>query len=135
MRATIRVVAVPMLCLILANFVVAAPDVTGKIFLATLDPYDAYSFNFRKGNWYLSELMKGETQRTTARPSPRVMRQHIVKQPVGRPPINADRNRWSPMARAVCAAGKNYQFVRDEKDRDLLRELLNREDEDEDFDF
>ena len=39
-------------------------------------------------------------------------------------PINASRARWSPLARVAWAAGSVYQFVRDEKDRDLLRDLL-----------
>jgi len=57
-----------------------------------------------------------------------------VSQPARRLPINADRNRWSPLPRAAYAVGKIYQFVRDEQDRDLLRNLLIRAREDEDYD-
>jgi hypothetical protein len=50
--------------------------------------------------------------------------QQRIVQPVRRHPINADRYRWHPLARAVWFAGSLYQFVRDEQDRDLLRYLL-----------
>lgn len=105
-----------------------------------------YGFNFKRGNWTLTELRKSTPspaarsgtrvvrQRPAARPSPRAVRQRIVQQPMRRLPINADRNRWSPLARAAYAAGKVYQFVRDERDRDLLRNLLIRAREDEDWD-
>jgi len=63
-----------------------------------------------------------------------MVQQQIVQRPVRRLPINADRNRWSPLARVAYGAGKIYQFVRDEQDRDLLRHLLIRAREDEDFD-
>ena len=93
-----------------------------------------YAFNFKRGHWMLTEVKKGKTRRPAPRPSPRVVRQQIVRQPVRRAPINADRVRWSPLARGVYAAAKIYQFVRDEKDRELLRELLIRAREDEDWD-
>ena len=48
-----------------------------------------YAFNFKRGNWSLTELTKGATQRTASRPSSRVVRQRIVRQPVRRLPINA----------------------------------------------
>ncbi len=100
----------------------------------TIPKAGIYGFNFKRGNWSLTELKKGTTQRATKRPSSRVVRRRIVSQPVRRLPINADRNRWSPLARAAYAAGKVYQFVRDEQDRDLLRHLLVRAREDKDWD-
>ena len=100
----------------------------------TIAKAGTYAFNFQRGNWSLAELQQGTTARTLARPSPRVIQQRIVRQPVRRLPINVDRNRWSPLARAVCAAGSIYQIVRDEQDRDLLRHLLIRAREDEDWD-
>lgn len=93
-----------------------------------------YGLNFRHGSWRLNQLKQGTTTRYARRPSPRVVRQKIISQPVRRLPINVDRNRWSPLARAAYAAGKIYQFVRDEEDRELLRELLIRAREDEDWD-
>ncbi len=93
-----------------------------------------YGLNFQRGRWSLKELKKGVTRRPVTRPSSRVVRERIVTQPVRRLPINADRMRWSPLARAAYAAGKVYQFVRDEQDRDLLRHLLIRAREDEDWD-
>lgn len=93
-----------------------------------------YGFNFKRGRWSMVELKKGTTVRKTTRPSPKVMRKRVVAQPVRRLPINADRNRWTPLARAAYAASKIYQFVRDEHDRDLLRNLLIRAREDEDYD-
>jgi len=85
-----------------------------------------YGFNFKRGNWTLTELKKGKTTRA-AKPTPRtVVKQRIVRQPVRRLPINADRARWSPLARVAWFAGSIYQFVRDEEDCDLLRELLIR---------
>lgn len=100
----------------------------------TINKPGVYGFNFRRGNWLLTELNRGTTARPASRPSPRSVRRQIVKQPVRRLPINVDRNRWSPLARAVFAAGTIYQFVRDEQDRDLLRELLIRAREDDDWD-
>lgn len=99
----------------------------------TITKAGTYAFNFRNGNWALTELKKGSTQGTSVRPSPRIIQRRIVRQPVRRLPINADRNRWSPLARCVYAAGSIYQFVRDEQDRDLLRHLLIRAREDEDW--
>jgi hypothetical protein len=93
-----------------------------------------YGFNFQRGTWSLTELKKGTTPQPATRPSSRVVRKQIVLQPVRRLPINADRNRWSPLARAAYAAGTIYQFVRDEQDRDLLRHLLIRAREDENWD-
>jgi hypothetical protein len=110
-----------------------------------------YGFNFKNGNWMLNELKKPAARPATqpaavkpsttvarrypaSQPTSRVIRQRIVTQPVRRLPINADPNRWSPLARAAYAAGKIYQFVRDEQDRDLLRHLLIRAREDEDWD-
>ena len=86
----------------------------------TITKAGIYGFNFKKGNWSLTELKKGTTRRPSTRPSSRTVRKRIVRQPARRLPINADRNRWSPLARAAYAAGKVYQFVRDEHDRDLL---------------
>jgi hypothetical protein len=113
----------------------------------TINKAGIYGFNFKRGSWSLTELKKGTTRRpatrtssnvvrrrSTTRPSSRVVRQRIVRQPQRRLPINADRNRWSPLARAAYSAGKIYQFVRDEQDRDLLRNLLIRAREDEDYD-
>ena len=91
-----------------------------------------YGFNFKRGRWVLTELKKGTTRRTTKRPSSRIVRKRMV-QPRRRLPINADRNRWSPLAQAVYAAGMIYQFVRDEQDRDMLRHLLIRAREDDDW--
>ena len=54
-----------------------------------------YGFNFKKGNWSLTELKKGTTRRPSTRPSSRTVRRRIVRQPARRLPINADRNRWS----------------------------------------
>ena len=102
-----------------------------------------YGFNFQRGVWTLTELKRNTTRPGTLpvrrpvvqrRPSRTVMQQRIVRQPVRRLPINADRNRWSPLARVAYGAGKVYQFVRDEQDRDLLRHLLIRAREDEDLD-
>lgn len=95
-----------------------------------------YAFNFKRGNWSLTELKTSGTPTVAARSSvsPKVVRQKVIAKPVRRLPINADRNRWSPLARAVYGAGKIYQFVRDERDRDLLREMLIRAREDEDYD-
>jgi hypothetical protein len=85
-----------------------------------------YGFNFKRGNWTLTQLKKGKTTRP-AKPTPStVVKQRIVRQPVRRLPINADRARWSPLARVAWFAASIYQFVRDEEDRDLLRELLIR---------
>lgn len=84
-----------------------------------------YGFNFKNGYWTLTSLKKGKTTRAP-QPSKTLLRQRVVKQPVRRLPINADRRRWSPLARAAWVAGSIYQFVRDEQDRDLLRELLIR---------
>ena len=100
----------------------------------TIAKAGVYGFNFKRGYWSLTELKKGATRRAAPRPSSRIVRQRVVRQPVRRLPINADRNRWSPLARAAYAAGKIYQFVRDEQDRDLLRHLLIRAREDEDWD-
>ena len=47
-----------------------------------------------------------------------------MRTPVRRGPINADRSRWHPLARAAWFAGSVYQFVRDEQDRDIVRRLL-----------
>ena len=63
-----------------------------------------------------------------------MVRQQIISRPVRRLPVNADPNRWSPLARAAYAATTIYQFVRDEQDRDLLRHLLIRAREDENWD-
>ena len=119
-----------------------------------------YAFNFKRGTWTLTELKKSTRSLRTVqpgaastrqprivqsnktivradqrgRPSSRSVRRRIVRQPVRRLPINADRNRWTPLARATYAAGKIYQFVRDEQDRDLLRHLLIRAREDENWD-
>ncbi|MHC4179499.1 MAG: hypothetical protein ACYSWU_18460, partial [Planctomycetota bacterium] len=98
-----------------------------------------YGFNFRRGHWSLAELKKGKTARApkpggrtvvrqpgrtiVKQPTRTIVQQRIVK-PVRRYPINADRYRWHPLARAVWFAGSIYQFVRDEEDRDLLRHLL-----------
>ena len=100
----------------------------------TIAKAGVYGFNFKRGNWSLTELKKGTTPRPSTRPSSKTVRRRIVSQPARRLPINADRNRWSPLARAVYAAGKIYQFVRDKQDRDLLRNLLIRAREDEDYD-
>ena len=123
----------------------------------TITKAGIYGFNFKRGHWSLTELKKPASRQRTVvsptpkivmrpsnttivrqpsvnRPSSRVIRQRIVAQPARRFPINADRNRWSPLARAAYAAGKIYQFVRDEEDRDLLRHLLIRAREDEDWD-
>ncbi len=100
----------------------------------TIGKAGIYGLNFKSGTWSLMELKKGTSARPTTRPSSKTVRQRIVRQPVRRLPINADRNRWSPLARAAYAAGKIYQFVRDEQDRDLLRHLLIRAREDEDYD-
>ena len=100
----------------------------------TITKAGIYGFNFKRGNWSLTELKKGTTRRLSTRPSSRTVRKRIVRQPTRRLPINADRNRWSPLARAAYDAGKIYQFVRDEQDRELLRNLLIRAREDEDYD-
>ena len=92
-----------------------------------------YGFNYKQGGWTLTELEKGTTKRPPP-PSKTVVKQRIVQQPVRRLPLNADRNRWSPLARIAYGAGRIYQFVRDEQDRDLLRELLIRAREDDDLD-
>ena len=94
-----------------------------------------YGFNFKRGSWTMTELKKGKTARP-AQPRPRTTaQQRIVRQPVRRLPINADRARWSPLARVAWFAGSIYQFVRDEQDRDLLRELLIRGREEDLRDF
>ena len=55
-----------------------------------------YGFNFKLGNWTLTELKKGTTLRS-AQPTPRtVVQRRVVPRPVRRLPINADRRRWSP---------------------------------------
>ena len=84
-----------------------------------------YGFNFKNGTWTLTQLKRGKTTRPP-QPSRTVLQQRVVRQPVRRLPINADRRRWSPLARAAWVATSIYQFVRDEQDRDLLRELLIR---------
>ena len=113
----------------------------------TIPSAGIYGFNFKKGHWKLVPLKPGKTTcpagtaaRPTTQPQPgqtvvknqTVVRQSAVQPAVGRRagrlpmrrPINADRYRWSPLARVAWAAGSIYQFVRDEKDRDLLRDLL-----------
>ncbi|WP_419194249.1 hypothetical protein, partial [Novipirellula herctigrandis] len=104
----------------------------------TITKPGTYGLNFKRGNWELTELKKRTTSakpvvRSAARPSSRIVRRHIIDRPVRRLPLNADRNRWSPLARAAYAAGTIYQFVRDEQDRELLRHLLIRAREDEDW--
>jgi hypothetical protein len=84
-----------------------------------------FGFNFKRGNWSVSELKRGKTA-ARPRPSAQVLRQRVVQRPVRRAPINADRVRWSPLARVAWAAASVYQFVRDEQDRDLLREMIIR---------
>ncbi|MGY8771148.1 MAG: hypothetical protein ACKVH8_22270 [Pirellulales bacterium] len=93
-----------------------------------------YGLNFKKGHWSITELKKGTTTRSTTPPTRTVIQQRVVQQPVRRLPNNADRNRWSPLARVAYAGGRIYQFVRDEQDRDLLRHLLIRAREDDDLD-
>ncbi|WDI42100.1 hypothetical protein [Bremerella sp. P1] len=100
----------------------------------TITKAGKYAFNFKRGSWSLTELKKSTTPTISSPSSPKVVRQQIIQRPARRLPINADRNRWSPLARAVYGAGRIYQFVRDERDRDLLRELLIRAREDEDWD-
>ena len=82
-----------------------------------------YGFNFKTGSWILTELKKGTTKRAPA-PSRAVLRRRVVRQPVRRAPINADRARWSPLASVLWFGCCIYEFVRDEEDRDLLRQLL-----------
>ena len=82
----------------------------------TITKAGIYGFNFKTGSWSLTELKKGTTRQPSTRPSSKTVRRRIVSQPARRVPINADRNRWSPLARAAYAAGKIYQFVRDEQD-------------------
>ena len=90
-----------------------------------------YGFNFKRGYWSLAELKTRKTApavrpggRTVVRKPARTITQQRIARPVRRHPINADRSRWHPLARAVWFAGSLYQFVRDEQDRDLLRHLL-----------
>ena len=97
----------------------------------TIPAAGVYGFNFQRGYWLLAELKKGTTARAASlagqtavrQPSRTIVQQRIV-QPVRRYPINADRYRWHPLARAAWFAASLYQFVRDEQDRDLLRHLL-----------
>ena len=85
-----------------------------------------YGFNFKRGSWTLTQLKKGKTARPS-KPVPKAtLQRRLVRQPARRLPMNADRQRWSPLARVAWFAGSIYQFVRDEHDRDLLREVLIR---------
>ena len=81
----------------------------------TIAKAGTYAFNFKHGNWSLTELRKSTTTtvgtrpgpRVITRPSPKIIRQQVITRPVRRLPINVDRNRWSPLARAVYAAGQH----------------------------
>ena len=105
----------------------------------TIPAAGVYGFNFQRGSWTLAALKKGTTARapqpggrpvvrqpgrTVVRQPSRTIVQQRIARPVRRYPINADRSRWHPLARAAWFAGSIYQFVRDEEDRDLLRHLL-----------
>jgi hypothetical protein len=88
-----------------------------------------YGFNFKQGKWTLTELKKGQTTRKVQPISRQAVSQRVAsvargRATRGRSPINASQARWSPLARAAWVAGSIYQFVRDEKDRDLMRRLL-----------
>ena len=88
-----------------------------------------YGFNFKNGKWTLTELKKGNTTRKAEPISRQAVRQRVAsvargRATRGRSPINASRDRWSPLARAAWVAGSIYQFVRDEQDRDLMRRLM-----------
>lgn len=89
-----------------------------------------YGLNFKNGKWMVAQLKKGKTNRA-ANPPANVLRKRIVQPNQVRrartgTTINADRSRWSPLARVAWAAGSIYQFVRDEQDRELLRDLIIR---------
>lgn len=120
---------------------------------ATISKAGIYGFNFKQGNWVLvavnpkpkapvagtaptsppiqrtpSAATQPGAQRTNAAPRPanNVLRQRVIQQPPMRYGINADRGRWSPLARVAWAAGSIYSFVRDEQDRDLIRDAIIR---------
>jgi hypothetical protein len=87
-----------------------------------------YGMNFKKGVWTVAELKRGKS--TAKAPSPatveksRATRAKAVPNPVRRGPINADRSRWHPLARAAWFTGSVYNFVRDEQDRSAVRRLI-----------
>lgn len=89
----------------------------------TIPAAGIYGFNFKRGQWTLAALQRGTTTRPP-RPSAAVMRQRVVQRPVRRYPINVHRSRWSPLARVGWAASSIYQIIRDERDRDLIRDLI-----------
>ncbi len=101
----------------------------------TISTAGTYAFNFKRGSWELAELKRPTTSRRSSPPGRTVIRQspsrtsiqqrsnqtiiqrapstrtvqrQIVSRPVRRLPINADRNRWSPLARVAYGAGKIY---------------------------
>ena len=94
----------------------------------TINEAGIYGFNFKRGLWTVTALKRGKTVAKPAAPAAiaksRAARVSSVRAPMRRGSINADRNRWHPLARAAWFAGSIYQFARDEQDRDIVRRLL-----------
>ena len=96
----------------------------------TITEAGIYGLNFKRGLWTLTALNRGKTAAAAKPPAPaaiarsRSARASQVRAPVRRGRINADRNRWSPLAQAAWFGGSIYQFVRDEQGRDIVRHLL-----------
>jgi hypothetical protein len=100
---------------------------------ATISKAGVYGFNFKQGQWVLAAVnpkpkapaagttptsppvqgapgaatRPGVAQTTAVAPRPanNVLRQRVIQQPPMRHGINADRGRWSPLARVAWATG------------------------------
>ncbi len=96
----------------------------------TITKAGTYGLNFKRGAWTLTSLKRGKTAAASraARPAAikrsRSARASRARAPVRRGPINADRNRWHPLAQTAWFAGSVYKFVRDEQDRSIVRRLI-----------